>query len=488
MKSIENNFNNDVLKSSLNTSDSIYALGSAYGKAGVSLFRVSGLKDIVLSVVEKMTDVNVEKILTKPRHLFFTNLYNPVDRTLIDSVLISYFKAPNSFTGEDVLEIHTHGSIAVIKAVLNALSCIDGLRLAERGEFTKRAFFNGKMDLLQVEGLADLIEAKTEAARKQAVRQMGGAFTDALNVMRDDLLKASSLIEAQIDFLDDDFNSVDENATSDEIQHHVVLLIDNILNKAQNLLNNNSGFLIRAGISVAVIGKPNVGKSSLFNLIVGEDRSIISSVAGTTRDVVDASVDIDGVLVEFADTAGLHETSDEIESEGINRALKMLQNADVKIAVFDCSDLSDDFGFDKNVIDENTIIVFNKIDLLEDNSNLNLIDFLKKNNVSFNPDNVCYLSVKSGYGFDLFMNKLKSVIKNKTDVSDDVVITQERHKIALENIVSYLKSALLVSDKRVSDLQAENIKLACNEIGKLTGKIYFNELLDNIFSGFCIGK
>ncbi|MDR2934251.1 MAG: 50S ribosome-binding GTPase, partial [Rickettsiales bacterium] len=325
MKNLENNLNKN--------SDAIYALSSGIGKAGVAVFRISGDQDIILDVVCKMTKLNIDVVLSQPRYAFFSEIFHSKNQEKIDDAIIIYFPAPHSFTGECVLEIQSHGGFAVVQSVLDSLSLIPNLKIAERGEFTKRAFFNGKMDLLQVEGLADLIDANTDVARRIAMSQMSGKFSSVMADVREKLILALSLATAQIDFLYDEANTGGEKKSSDAIQNQMVSFVNEVLKILEKTLSNHSGEIIRSGILVAIIGAPNVGKSSLFNAIIGREKSIISEIPGTTRDVVDAVVDIGGIAVELADTAGLRDTIDKIESEGIARAIKRAENSDIKILV-----------------------------------------------------------------------------------------------------------------------------------------------------------
>ena len=446
----------------------IFALSSGIGKSGIAVFRISGNYDVILNVISSMTNLDINKVISQPRYAFFTRIFDSKTKGQLDDALVIFFPAPFSFTGDNVLEIQSHGGPAIIQSVLKSLSNIAGLRLAEKGEFTKQAFFNGKMDLLQVEGISDLIDAETEQSRKLALKQVSGDFSLKMKNIKDKLVYLLSMITAEIDFLSDEFSS-----SINQTQTEVINGINNVLSDLVKFSNNNIGEIIRSGFFVTILGSPNVGKSSLFNAIIGQEKSIISSIPGTTRDVVDVKIDIDGISVELSDTAGLRETSDIVENEGIKKALKCAENADLKMLVLD---ISSDLPIN---IDDNTVVIVNKIDLDKE------IDKTKY------PKNTLFVSAKTGQGIEQLKNCLSEKIQGKISNNsiEDIMITQERHRQAIQNMITYLKETLKLSKIENSlDLQAENIKLALNEIEYLTGKIYFNDLLDNIFSKFCIGK
>ncbi|MCR5506939.1 MAG: tRNA uridine-5-carboxymethylaminomethyl(34) synthesis GTPase MnmE [bacterium] len=437
----------------MKTINTIFALSSAYGKAGVSVFRISGPASY--DILNKLS--NGKKFL--PNVVKFTNIYHPKTNVLLDSCMAVFFKGPASYTGEDTVELYTHGSIAVIDSIYEALSNFKDARIAEKGEFTKQAFLNNKLDLTQVEAIADLIDAETESQRKLALSNTNGEASKLYNSWREKLVKILAWCEASIDFSDD------------EMPKDVVEKNDNDLKKLiseieKHIETSSSAQLIKQGLKVAIIGKPNVGKSSIFNKIIGENKAIVSNIAGTTRDALDASLDIDGFKVNISDTAGLNEkTSDKIEKKGIKKALDIASKADIKIYMVDGIR-----SIDEKKIDGDTIVLFNKID--------------KKQNQNL-PKNIIPISVKTGENWNKFWNIFTKKIKSKMQNSCDVTLTQQRYKNALNNCIEFLKIAIKESQ---IDLKAENLRLASDEIGSITGKIYFNELLDNIFSSFCLGK
>lgn len=433
--------------------DTIYALSSAYGKAGVSVFRISG--PMALPIIEKLT--KGKKII--PNKMFYSGFYNPKNNELLDTGMAVFFKGPASYTGEDTVELFTHGSIAIVDVLYSVLNTFKDTRLAEPGEFTKQAFLNGRLDLTQVESIADLIEAQTESQRKLALKNANGEEAKLYKSWRDALVKILAWYEASIDFSEDEM-------PKDIIEKSDKKLVELVSEMNKHINTVNVATRIKNGLNVAIIGKPNVGKSSLFNKIIGENKAIVSSIAGTTRDVVDASIDIDGFKINLSDTAGLNEkTSDKIEKKGIKKANQIAKLADIKIYVVDNIK-----SIDEKKIDKDTIVILNKID--------------KKKNIDDNK-NIIPISVKSGENFDKFWKVFTKKIKEKMSFSNDITMSQQRYKIALSNCMSELNQA--IKEQQI-DLKAEHIRLATENIGNITGEVYFNELLDEIFSSFCLGK
>lgn len=437
----------------MNKKDTIYALSSAYGKAGVSVFRISG--PMALPIIEKLT--KGKKII--PNKMFYSGFYNPKNNELLDTGMAVFFKGPASYTGEDTVELFTHGSIAIVDVLYSVLNTFKDTRLAEPGEFTKQAFLNGRLDLTQVESIADLIEAQTESQRKLALKNANGEEAKLYKSWRNALVKILAWYEASIDFSEDEM-------PKDVIEKSDKKLVELVSEMNKHINTVNVATRIKNGLNVAIIGKPNVGKSSLFNKIIGENKAIVSSIAGTTRDVVDASIDIDGFKINLSDTAGLNEkTSDKIEKKGIKKANQIAKLADIKIYVVDNIK-----SIDEKKIDKDTIVILNKID--------------KKKNIDDNK-NIIPISVKSGENFDKFWKVFTKKIKEKMSFSNDITMSQQRYKIALSNCMSELNQA--IKEQQI-DLKAEHIRLATENIGNITGEVYFNELLDEIFSSFCLGK
>ncbi len=449
--------------------ETIYALSSAPGKAGVSVVRVSGPD--ALSSLRALTK------LTKtpsPREALFRAIYHPVDGSMIDRALVLPFAAPNSFTGEDVVEYHIHGSGAVLSALLSVLSGFDNHRLAEHGEFTRRAFENGKMDLTEAEAIADLINAETQMQREQALLQMDGALSKLYEDWRARLIKAMAYIEAVIDFPDEDvpdseiekvFPSI--QALSAEIEAH--------------LSDNRRGERLRDGIQIALIGAPNAGKSSLLNALAKRDVAIVSPMAGTTRDIIEVHLDLGGYPVIVADTAGLRpeEIAEDgghgsIESEGIKRAMARANSADIRLLLFDGTQGAADAAT-LSLMDDRSIIVFTKCDLP---------DFKT-------PDmNVAQaalgISSASGQNMDSLLKILGEKISALYSVSRDTPsLTRARHRAALEDTLQRLRA---VKEAPLPELMAEDVRMAARSLGRITGRVDVEDLLDVIFRDFCIGK
>lgn len=442
------------------TRQTIYALSTVYGKSGVAVVRVSGLS--ALKAVEKLTDIKIDNI--KPRYAYFTNIYDN-NKNILDKSLVIYFKAPFSFTGEDIVEFQIHGSKAVISSVLDSFSQIDDFRLAEAGEFSKRAFYNNKMDLTEAEGLADLIDAETSEQQKYAIRQMEGNLRGLYDSWRETLLKVLAHLEAYIDFPDEELPS----DIIDNIQNTVFKVKEDI---SKHLSDGNIGERLRDGFRVVILGEPNAGKSSLLNAIAKREAVIVSDIEGTTRDAIDIHLDINGYPVIFTDTAGLRTTDEQIEQKGIEIAYKKAQDADVIICLFDgLKNIPQEF---ENIKENQKIYVANKIDKLDD-----------KQKTELSNKGHLLISAKHNQGIDALLQTISSKIKDKFTSSSGALITRQRYREALYNTINYLSE--FGFDKEI-ELSAEDIRLACREIGKITGRIEVDEILDKIFGSFCIGK
>lgn len=449
------------------SAETIFALSSAPGRAGVAVIRVSGSS--AGQIIEKLSG----KTPPVPRTPSVRVLRAPTSGEPLDSAMVIYFKAPASFTGEDVAEFHCHGSPAVIGAVLDALSHIKGCRPALPGEFTRRAFENGKLDLTEAEGIADLIDAETQAQRQQALAQMGGALSRLYNGWADALKKSLAYAEAVIDFPDED--------VPDEQIATIVPQVEKIRGAIDDHLNDNHrGERLRGGIHVAVIGPPNAGKSSLVNALAQRDVAIVSDLAGTTRDVIEVHLDIGGYPVILADTAGLRpdQVDDgahgKIESEGIRRALDRAQQADIRLLVFDGTDAAPD-THTRALMTGNSIAVINKSDA---------------KNAAYNIADAITISVKTGAGIKALMNALEQKISTLMQTSRDTPsLTRARHRAALEECRDCLNDALSrIESKGLPELAAEDLRMAVRALGRITGRVDVEDLLDVIFRDFCIGK
>lgn len=440
--------------------DTIYALSTVFGKSGVAVIRISGEK--VLDIINKITNIDCDKI--KDRYAYFTPIIDYKTNNILDKCLILYFKAPHSFTGEDILEIQCHGSKAVLNSVLNCLSDIKNVRLAEPGEFSKRAYYNGKMDLTEAEGLADLIDAETSEQQKYALRQMSGNLKNLYSNWRENLVRVLSYLEAFIDFPEED---IPTNLYND-ILNTVFKIKSDI---KEHLSDNKVNEQLKNGFRVVITGATNAGKSSLINTLTKRNAVIVSDIAGTTRDAIDISLDIGGYPVVITDTAGIRETNNPIEKQGIDIAKQKVEEADFVIALYDASDNS---NYTLNIDNKDIIFVANKIDKLSDKE----IDSIKEKNHIL-------ISAKYNQGIDNLISLILENIKAKFSSSSSVLITRLRYRKALEKCLENLDNFSL--DKEI-ELSSEDVRLACRAIGEITGYVKVDEILDNIFSSFCIGK
>jgi len=437
----------------LSDNKTIYACATAPGKAGVAVIRISGNH-----ALEALKQFGVKKTV-KAREAIVTNIYDPSDGQLIDYILLLYFQSPHSFTGEDVIELHTHGSIAVIRHILAILSNIENFRLAEAGEFAKRAFLNGKMDLTQAEGLADLIEAETIMQAKQASRQMSGQLEKLYNKWREELIELLAIMEAFIDFPEEDI--------PEELAHHVEEKLKELKESlSQHLNDNKRGERLRQGVYVAIIGAPNVGKSSLLNFLAKKDVAIVSNIAGTTRDIVELHLDLAGMPMTIADTAGLRVSEDIIEQEGIRRAKARAEEADIILTILDASQKPDAESLKYSQM-PNSITILNKIDLAKTD-----LPGLA-------------ISIKEGKGLDALIDLLTKKAEEMLNPSFDPIITRERHRKLLQNCLDNL---MMFSLDKPIELAVEDLRIAARELGKIVGLIDIETILGSIFSKFCIGK
>ena len=426
--------------------DTIFALASAPGKAGIAIIRISG--SAAISVVETITRSELNGPIPKLRVIY------DVDGNFIDQALILTFQAPNSFTGENVAELHLHGSSAVVSSIIDLLNNIKGLRLAEAGEFTRRSLDNGKIDLAQVEGLADLIDAETSAQHKQAAKVFTGALGTKTKEWRQTLIKAAALLVATIDFSDEE--------VPEEVTLEVEILINKVLTELdKEIVGVQTAERIRAGFEVAIVGAPNLGKSTLLNFLVGREAAITSNISGTTRDIIEVKLDLRGLPVTILDTAGIRETVDEIEEVGISRALERSSLCDLRIV------LSEDGKHPPGLVQRETDIVCIAKD-----------DDGKRGGVSG----------KTGAGVDDLKHNIWTYFINQTQ--DVGVATRERHRVSMVDAKHFLKNAvvLLKDGPEYYDVTAEEIRAATHALDSLIGRIGIENVLDEVFSSFCLGK
>jgi len=442
---------------------SIYALSTGPGISGIAVVRVSGKE--TSRVIQLLTGKNVPK----PRVATLRKISKINTSELIDEGIILWFPGPGSYTGEDMAEIQVHGSKAVIDAIHTSISKIENCRLAEPGEFTKLAFQNGKINLLQAESIADLISSETEIQRHQAIKIMNGKSGDQFNFLRDKLLKILSHVEAKIDFPDEDLPN--------DILKEIKKSSDEVLRNIEKILNDQKvGERIREGFKIAILGPTNAGKSSLLNHLSNRDVAIVSEIAGTTRDVIETHLNIDGYPVIVSDTAGIRESKNEIEKKGIKLSLNRAEEADLKLVVVDAKNL-DFTDVLKGLLDQNAIVVINKSDLLEGDIDP---EIKKLNHV--------LISIKENLNIDELILKIKNNLKNKFITSDDILITRERHRQHLEQCLEHLKNFNKKNEVEDFDKAAEDLRLATRHLGMIVGKVDVEEILGSIFNDFCIGK
>lgn len=458
-------------------SDTICAISTAAGNGAIAIVRMSGSKSIeIAGKVFKARRQNFY-ITDQPSHTTTLGIISNSDAE-IDEVLLSIFRAPHSYTGEDIVEIGCHGSLYVQQQILQTLIA-NGARMAEPGEFTQRAYLNGKMDLAQAEAVADLIASTSAASHRVALNQMRGGISNELMRLRDELLHTISLIELELDFSEEDVEFADRT----ELQN----LLNNINTEIERLINSfNLGNAIKNGVPVAIVGEPNVGKSTLLNAILKEDRAIVSDIAGTTRDAIEDTINIEGITYRFIDTAGIRQTTDTIENLGIEKTFEKTSRAAIVIAMFDASDNAEKISaslreIEKKMTDDaDLIVVYNKTD----------IHHLNKNKISNSRiSGQVSLSAKSG-NIEELINLLTSNIRTKQQSADQVIVTNARHYNALLLAKEAMQRAIdKLNNNTETDLLAIDIHEIIDNLSSILGsKITPDEVLGNIFEHFCIGK
>lgn len=453
----------------MSSDETIFALASGAGRAGIAVIRVSGAG--AAQALQRLSG----GALPVPRQATRARFVSPADpEHVLDDGLALWFPAPASFTGEDVVELHVHGGPAVIGAMLDALGQISGLRPAEAGEFSRRAFENDKFDLTAAEGLVDLIDAETDAQRRAAQRQAGGELGRLYDGWADRLTRAQALCAADIDFSDEDL-------PDDLLAQGQAMAAQLDLEIAAHLDDAHRGERLRAGLYLAIVGPPNAGKSSLLNRLARRDVAIVSDIAGTTRDVIDVHLDLGGYPVIAADTAGLREAGDSIETEGVRRARQRADQADMKLAMFDATDLAtpnlDATGaldpLTLELIDADTLVVLNKCDLVTSPLPAHIA-----NRPAY------ALSAKTGAGFDVLLEALQKAAESRM-AGEGTGLTRQRHRVALVACRQALGRAAVAG---AAELVGEDLRLASRQLGRITGRVDVEDLLDVIFSEFCIGK
>lgn len=458
--------------------DTIAALATPHGAGAIAVIRLSGPQSI--AITEKILvsrSMKPRSLAGKPGHTAHFGLIAE-QGVIIDEVLVTLFKAPHSFTGEESVEISCHGSVYIQQQILQLLYKY-GARPAEAGEFTLRAFLNGKFDLSQAEAVADLIASNSATSHQVAMQQMRGGFSSKIKVLRDNLVNFASLIELELDFSEEDVEFADRSDLK-KLVASIRQIVDKLVQSFE------LGNVIKNGIPVAIVGKPNAGKSTLLNVILDDDRAIVSEIPGTTRDTIEDEIIIDGVLFRFIDTAGIRTTTDVIEQIGVNKAFEVIRKSAIVIYLFDAHELSrGDLERELEIIrghigTSQLLIVANKIDV-EDTADL------KKEYEAIEP--IIYISAKEKRGIQELERKLVSLFDNRTVNTTDTIVTNARHVASLNKASEALQKIMEGLDARMpGDILALDIRYALNALGEITGEVTSDDLLGNIFSKFCIGK
>ena len=456
--------------------DTICAIATPIGEGGISIIRISG-KDALINaskIFKPKRDQDITKMQT------YTMKYGTIvslnNKEIIDDVILSYMRGPYSYTGENVVEINCHGGVVATNRVLNEI-VKTGIRLAEPGEFTKRSFLNGKIDLSQAEAVIDIIRSKTELSMKSAIMQSKGVLSKEINKLRKYLLNVLALIEYAVDFTEDDEDIIDDNLTM-----RIREGIDKTLKRIDELLKNaDEGKIIRDGLSMVIVGKPNVGKSSLLNSLLKEKRAIVTDIPGTTRDVIEEYINIDGIPIRIIDTAGIRETEDTVEKIGVQRSREKIEEADLVVLMLDISREinEEDLEIIESIKGKKYIVLLNKIDL-----NRKISD-----DIIGNLENTIEISAKNNVGIDLLKEKIKNLFFNGEINSESFIVSNTRHKQALYRAFEMCSVALKELDKNeFLDLISIHVTSAMKALGEITGDELEEDLLNKIFSEFCVGK
>lgn len=455
--------------------DTIAAIATPVGEGGISIIRISGAKALAVAAGIFRGSNGRSLMDIKPYTMRYGDIIDLENDEIIDEVIVSYMKAPKSFTAEDTIEINCHGGIISTKRILETV-IKEGVRIAEPGEFTKRAFLNGRIDLSQAEAVMDIITAKTELAMKSAISQSGGRVSKEIKKLREELLAMIAHIEATVDYPEDDLEEITaENTISD-------------LNKLQErigwlLKTAEEGKILREGLSTVIVGKPNVGKSSLLNILTNENRAIVTDVAGTTRDVIEEYINMDGVPIKIIDTAGIRETDDVVEKIGVEKSKEKIEEADLVILMLDSSRELDeeDLRIAEYIKDKKYIVLFNKSDL-KININREDIKFL-------NSEYMIEVSVFNGEGIDKLKETIKELFFSGDIKSQEILITNSRHKDVLFRANENISSAIgALKDTSAIDLASIDLRNAWSNFGEITGDTLAEDLIDKIFKEFCLGK
>lgn len=455
--------------------DTIAAIATARGESGISIIRISGREALKIgcSIFKGKRNRKLDDI--KPYTMRYGYIIDKKNDEIIDEVLVSYMKAPRSYTAEDTVEINCHGGNTATNRVLEEV-IKNGARMAEPGEFTKRAFLNGRIDLSQAEAVIDIIRAKTELSMKSAVMQAEGKMSREIKDFRKKLIELIAHIEATVDFPEDDI----EGITAEEVKIGLNTLMKEI---DKILLSAEEGKIIRDGLNVVIIGKPNVGKSSIMNALIEENRAIVTAVPGTTRDIIEEYISIDGIPLKIIDTAGIRETNDIVEKIGVEKTKEKINEADLIMLMLDSSEelTEEDIEIEKYIKDKKYIVLLNKSDLCPK---------LDKENIKeLNAEYIIETSAKTGSGIDETKECIKKLFFNGKVQSKDILLTNMRQKEALNRArKSLLSASEILSQVESIDLASIDLRNAWNYLGEITGDTLQEDIIDKIFSEFCIGK
>ena len=448
--------------------DTIAAISTSLGVGAISIIRVSGEESI--NIVNKIFTKDLSKVNSHTIHYG----YIKENDKIIDEVLVSVMLAPKTFTTENIIEINCHGGISTTNKILELL-LINGCRLAEPGEFTKRAFLNGRIDLEEAEGIMDLIEAKTDKARSLAINQLSGKVSNLIRNLREDLVQVLANINVNIDY--PEYDDVEE-ITIPLLQEKIT----NIKNKIENILKqSNDGKLIKEGIKTSIIGKPNVGKSSLLNTLLEEEKAIVTDIEGTTRDIVEGTINIDGILLNMIDTAGIRETDNLVEQIGVNKSIELIDKSDLILYVLNNNEeiSKEELDLLEKIQNKNHIIIINKIDLDK-----------KLDETLLHSNNIIYISTKNNEGIDKLKEKIKEIFNLEQIEKEDMTYLTSARSIAIlkqvnDNILELEKN---INNNMPIDMIELDIKNIWNLLGEIIGDTYEEELIDELFSRFCLGK
>ena len=454
--------------------DTIAAIATAMSNSGIGIVRISGSE--ALSIVDQIFVMKNKKRLSEmPTHtIHYGHIYD--GKELIDEVMVLLMKGPKSYTKEDTIEIDCHGGVYVVKRVLETVLKY-GARPAEPGEFTKRAFLNGRIDLSQAESVIDIIHSKNEFALKSSLSQLSGAVSEKIKEVRGEILHEIAFIESALDD--------PEHVSIDGYGERLSEIINEVISKIEVLLKNSeNGKLLKEGITTVIVGKPNAGKSSLLNTLVGEERAIVTDIAGTTRDVLEEQINLNGIILNVIDTAGIRETEDVVEKIGVDRAKKYLNNADLVIYVVDTSTALDenDFEIMEMLKDWQTIILLNKSDLKPLTTSSDIVKYVDKKMIQ--------ISAKEQLGIDELENTIKEMFfQGEVSFNDEVYITNIRHKNSLQESLKSLHLVLKsIEDEMPEDFYSIDLMNAYEELGTIIGEAVEDDLVNEIFSKFCTGK